>query len=265
MKPPLLIRALPPSLRISAFYRLYRPRRQHFAPLYDAARLYFAPEVSMRLMPFDEGHSCIAFTGIYELDLTRRIVDAARRGGTLVDVGANFGYYSLLWASGHAANRVVAYEASPRNVAHLEGNIETNGLASRIEIRRCALGRAPGRMPFDVGPAQESGWGGLAPRASAASVEVEVRRLDDEALGDTEIAVLKIDVEGADTWVLQGAESLLRRRRIKLIFYEQNRARMRELGIELDEAQTYLRSLGYSVAPMSNPAAELVEFVAQCP
>ncbi|MES2099792.1 MAG: FkbM family methyltransferase [Pseudomonadota bacterium] len=260
MQRPLMMRMTPVGLRTRLFYHLYRHRRERFAGLFQAARLHYAPQVSMRLMPTDEGHGCIALTGVYELDVTRRLVAAARGGGTLVDVGANYGYYSLLWAAQRPANRVVAFEASPRNFAHIEGNISRNGLGSRIELHRVAIGRNAGSLQFDVGPQDQSGWGGLATSASSRSVEVQVLRLDELWSTPDDIDVLKIDVEGADTWVLQGAEQLLRAKRIKAIFYEQNIGRMRELNIGRSEAGDFLRKMSYAVEPLTNPTKDLVEY-----
>jgi hypothetical protein len=64
------------------------------------------------------------------------------------------------------------------------------------------------------------------------------------------IDVLKIDVEGADTWVLQGAEQLLRRQRISHIFFEENVVRMSALGLKLKDAQELLQDCGYRLEPL---------------
>lgn len=61
--------------------------------------------------------------------------------------------------------------------------------------------------------------------------------------------MLKIDVEGADTLVLRGAEALLRARRIGTIFFEDNLTRMAKLGIARGEAQALLESCGYRCTP----------------
>ena len=82
-------------------------------------------------------------------------------------------------------------------------------------------------------------------------------RLDNE-LSNELIEVLKIDVEGADTWVLEGCERLLRDKRIKRIFFEQNIGRMEQLGIQAGVAQTFLRDLGYSCEPLDGDEGEWV-------
>jgi hypothetical protein len=63
--------------------------------------------------------------------------------------------------------------------------------------------------------------------------------------------VLKIDTEGADTWVLFGAERLLRLQRIEHIFYERNDVCMGWLGIQPGEAEEFLARLGYQVEPLA--------------
>ena len=77
----------------------------------------------MRLRPGDVAHGEIAFLGFTELGLTRVVAERARQGGLLVDVGANWGYFTLLWLAARADNRVVAVEASPRNLEALRENL----------------------------------------------------------------------------------------------------------------------------------------------
>ena len=65
---------------------------------FDRALLSFAPGASMSALLAGDVISCgIAVTGFYELDLSRRLSALAKRGGRLVDVGANLGYFSFLW------------------------------------------------------------------------------------------------------------------------------------------------------------------------
>ena len=99
-----------------------------------------------------------------------------------------------------------------------------------------------GTITFDAGPAEQTGWGGISSTVSSTTIDVPLVRLDHE-LPDSPIDVLKIDVEGADTWVLLGCEALLKKKRIGTIFFEQNRGRMERLGIAPGEAQTFLRDL----------------------
>lgn len=202
------------------------------------------------LWPSDCGHRCIAWTGFYEIELSRQIASLARQGGLMIDVGANAGYFSCIWGVAKSNNRVLAFEASPRNRQMLKTNIEANQLSSRVEIHEFALGKAEGKLAFDLGPIEQTGWGGLAKNSSSNSVLVEVRCLD-RIIGDKgTIAVLKIDTEGADAWVIEGAMKLLQQKRIQHVFYEENLVRMAALDIPPGTAREILTACGYRVSTL---------------
>jgi FkbM family methyltransferase len=258
MNRPLLLRILPPRLRMSAWARLYSRTNPRWHGLYNRAPLLFAPQVAMDLVPGDIISASIAFTGVYELSHSRRIVEIARRGGTLIDIGANLGYFTLLWTASSPGNRCFAFEASPRVLKLLKRNIESNGLESQVRLFPNAAGREAGSFNFDMGPEEQTGWGGLT--TSGDGVPVDVVRCDEVVHDD--IDLLKIDVEGADTFALMGCERLLRERRIKHIWFEQNKPRMRKLGIEEWEAETFLKSVGYKAWPESDPSRGIVEWAA---
>ena len=67
-------------------------------------------------------------------------------------------------------------------------------------------------------------------------------------------------MEGADTWVLYGCEQLLKKRQIRKIFFEQNHARMAELGIGANEARDFLASVGYTCIPFGLSEGEWVAY-----
>ncbi len=250
MKRPWPLRFFSGRARESLYYSVYHTQHRDWLDLFKQAPLTLAPGLSMcDLLPNDVISGSIAFTGAYELALSKRVLQLARTGGLLVDVGANMGYFSLLWAGANRTNRVVAFEASPRNVAVFENNVRRNDLSERIKMVRKAAGDHPGHIPFDLGPPDQTGWGGFSPTAFDRTIDVPVVRLDQE-LTDAQIDVLKIDVEGADTWVLRGCEALLETKRIGTIFFEQNRDKMNRLGIKEGEARTFLGDLGYSCTPL---------------
>jgi len=262
MNRPLLLQLLPDRLRVAAWARFYRGSHARWGQLYQSAGLRYAPRVSMEVVPGDVISDCIAFTGVYEPVLTRRLVRLARAGGTLVDIGANLGYFALLWAAADPNNKCIAFEPSPRNLDILRRNISRNGFESQIELVPVAAGREAGKCRFDTGPAEQTGWGGFAAADAAGGIEVDVVRVD-EVVGSAEpIALLKVDIEGADAWALMGCERLLKARAVREVWFEQNKPRIRALGIPLDAAQNYLQSVGYVPRPQGDPSAELVEWSA---
>lgn len=204
----------------------------------------------MDLCPTDVGHQWIAYCGYGEKNVTERLARLADSGGVLVDVGANYGYYSLIWTARHAGNVAYAIEASPGVYSHLQRNVDRAMTKERIRLINIAAGQASGRMSFDIGPESQTGWGGLAATGGANRIEVGVTTLDEfaECAGLSAIDVLKIDTEGADSWVLMGASGLLRAGRVAHVFFEENVERQEALDIERGSAQRLLESFGYSVS-----------------
>lgn len=263
MKRPMLMQYAPHRVRTWLYYKLYHLRSEAYAELFNDAELVFAPQTLMSLHRGDAISNQIAFTGFYELAMSRLVANLARKeGGLMVDAGANIGYFTLLWASAGAQNRVEAFEASPRVFPVLRSNVKKNAhCASRVVSHNLALGAAPDSMDFDLGPPEQDGWGGLVAQPSGQSVQVLVRRLDEE-LQDADITFLKVDVEGADTWVLQGASDLLSNRRVKYISWEQNFVRMAALGIDEEESLRLVRGCGYECQPLELANGKVTQWLA---
>lgn len=214
------------------------------------------------LIPGDAISGSIAFNGFYELGLTKKINEHAARGGLFVDVGANMGYFALLWAGMSGSGKVIAFEAAPRNVTLLENNIRRNHFEDRIVVIPKAAGDHNGTVTFDVGPVEQTGWGGIAAGAPENRVVVPMVRLD-EQLPDAQIEVLKIDTEGADALVLFGCERLLRTQYIKTIYFEDNLDKIQRIGLERYAAQDFLRSMKYECRCFPGSETEWFAYPAQ--
>ena len=179
----------------------------------------------------------------------------------MIDIGANLGYFSLLWAAA-PGNTCFSFEPSPRNAELFRHNVTSNGLGSQIKVFPLAAGKEAGSRGFNAGAVDQTGWGGFSAGDSSPDIFVEVVRIDEVLAGLKEIALLKIDTEGADTWALMGCERLLRSRSVRLVWFEQNKPRMRRLGIGDGEAEAFLRSVGYKARPESDPSRDVVDWSA---
>ena len=129
-----------------------------------------------------------------------------------LDVGANFGYHTLVAAA--AGARVHAFEPVPRLRTRLENNIRRNRLVERVTVSEVALGASNGTAPFYLASRVDDGSHSLIAGVPADSIEeitVPTRRLDDylTATGSEPPTLVKIDVEGAEALVLDGASALL--------------------------------------------------------
>src|SRR5207249_4766035 len=161
---------------------------------------------------------CTYVDGRYEPNEMHAISKLIGPGMTVVDVGANAGVFTLEAAKlVGAQGSVHAFEPSPRDSERLLANVSLNALAN-VHVHAEALGRATGqRGPAGsrARPPRQHTIGGFsyAADARAYSVEVDVTSLDDFAAAQrlTRLDLLKIDVEGSETAVLQGARESLRR------------------------------------------------------
>ena len=220
------------------------------------------PGIRMDLSPEDKSHQQIAYTGFFELHLSKIFMDLAREGGFFVDIGANYGYYSLLWAGARNSNEVLAFEAVRENSEALSNNAAINHLEGRIKVENKALGKSHGQMNFDLIDGSQTTWGGLTKKKDSG-FNITVHRLDELLEGNIMIEVLKIDVEGADTWVLYGAERLLKEKRVKNIFFEENTERQQQLGISRNEASVFLHDMDYSIKNLNFNESGVSEFHAR--
>lgn len=151
-------------------------------------------------------------TCTYEPTIGEIIAALLRPGDTFFDIGANIGYHTLGAAATGA--RVYAFEPVPRLRHRLTGNLRLNGLERRVMVSEIALSDRTGSAAFYLAKRVDDGSHSLIPGVPAQSVEqitVRTVRLDDhlQARGVPHPTVMKIDVEGAEALVLDGAEALL--------------------------------------------------------
>jgi FkbM family methyltransferase len=218
-------------------------------------KLKYLKSIKMDLNKFDIGHQYLAFTGVYEDELTQEILRLKNKnGGLMVDVGANYGYYSLLWCGNSLTNEAISFEASPKNVVSIANNITKNNLKNKIVLETVAVSDHIGKIHFDQGPEDQTGWGGISIAKNGANlVEVDTITLDAYfKKSDAIIEVLKIDTEGADYLVIKGAIHLLTHNKIQHIFWEENIYRAKQLGLKGGEAEILFKELGYQVAQIGD-------------
>ncbi|MGD9881913.1 MAG: FkbM family methyltransferase [Reyranella sp.] len=175
-----------------------------------------------------------------------------RPGMGFVDVGANIGWYALL-----AAQRVgpkggvIAIEPRPDSASRLAMSARENGL-SNIVVHQVAAGAATGRMKVGalIGGRNPGGtWllttDRLLERTSVGHqrFDVDVRRLDDMAIGRCDL--MKLDIEGAEHLMLQGALATIDRCR-PVILSEINAEVLRQVSqVSVAEYVELLRRHGY--------------------
>lgn len=140
----------------------------------------------------------------------------ADRGSTALDVGANHGEYAI--RLGKLADRCVAFEPNPALVTLIRDRVSAAG-ASNVTVEGCALSDQDGEVVFRIPVIDGVEAGALATieadnrldGAEVRSYAVPCRRLDSFDLGT--VGFMKIDAEGHETSILEGARALIERDR----------------------------------------------------
>lgn len=163
------------------------------------------------------------------------LVDALLpEGGVFVDCGANIGAFSLAAALRVGREgRVIAFEPDPRSHSLLEQNLRRHNVVERVELRSEGVGDVAGRSPFHLYENDLlSGFGTepeqFTPGEIVATTLVDVVPLT--AAVEQRVDMIKIDVEGFESSVLQGAQGLLKRCPDATLMVELNPAALRSAG-----------------------------------
>lgn len=166
-----------------------------------------------------------------------------RPGDVVVDAGANIGFFTVAAVRRiGAAGRIVAVEMMPDTAAALREHLVLNGVENATVVERALADRAGlyveatvrdghfGQATIALGSTQSGG----------RQVQVETTTLADVLAGLPTVAVLKIDIEGAELDALRGAGAALQK--VRVILFEQ-----------LDsspEVPDHLKAMGFDVSSL---------------
>jgi FkbM family methyltransferase len=191
----------------------------------------------------------VFFTGRYGPQETALLRALLRPGATLVDVGANWGYFTLLAA--HLVGptgRVVAMEPDPRLFALLRGNVDANGLRQVTPLPVAAADRA-GTLALAGHDPDSGNWGlsSVMTEGGARSFQVEARTVDEvlDQEGAERVDLLKMDIEGAEELALRGMEAGLARGRYRRVLVELHPTLHPRGAALADDVAALFRAAGY--------------------
>lgn len=179
----------------------------------------------------------------YEQKMLAHIANHAS-GGTFIDVGANAGNHTLFFALICGADKVHSFEPNKVSRADLARIVHLNGIAGKVEIHPYALSDHDGTVEATYVIRQDRpNW----------TETVPCRRLD-EVVTARDVKVIKIDVEGAEQFVLKGATRILQECKPRLYVEANDPA-------ELEVVMSIIAPYGYRLTGEvfnSSPTYEIV-------
>jgi FkbM family methyltransferase len=144
--------------------------------------------------------------GTYEAAKQKRVIQAIKKGDTVFDIGANAGIYTLLFSECVGKDgKVHAFEPLPDNLTYLQRHVGSNRLQN-VSIHALAVASRSGKVRFAYTDSRYTSH-----IDADGDLEVDTIALDDflSEDGKTAPTVMKIDVEGGELGVLNGARQLL--------------------------------------------------------
>ncbi len=190
----------------------------------------------------------IMWTGMYEPPLIRMLQSHNTSGWICFDVGANVGAITLALAKLTGTDgKVYSFEPGPPNLRRLRDNLNLNPeLSKRIEMIATGVGRTPGKLFWQ----EEKGNPGNALLGKAGTHEIGIITLDNfvHERAITRLDFVRIDVEGMELDVMQGAAETLRRFHPMLYFETLPRYTDSGAGATFADMQDFLvQELGYTL------------------
>ncbi len=193
----------------------------------------------------------------YEPDFTTIIFKVLKRGDTFIDVGANFGYFSLMASSivGVEGN-VYSFEPEIYNFNCLINNIRLNNITN-IVASNVALSNVERKSLLYIDKANDGGHTLWGIRKESADIigghEIEKQFVQEVKLDDVvfdkpqgTIKIIKIDAEGWDHNILMGAVNTIKRFNIPIILAEIYTEGLERSGSSERIYRRFMKELGYN-------------------
>jgi FkbM family methyltransferase len=215
---------------------------------------------------------------LYEPDVANLLVKVLRDGDVVIDVGANIGFFTVLASIlVGPTGRIVAFEPSAENVERLRANLAYNDCKNVTVVEKAVTDQV-GEVEFFINSGNSGGhalwdigqWPGYVEQNGIPlRVAVPATTLDAEwgRLRLPAPKVIKIDAEGADQRVLEGASDLLARQKPRFVVAELHPFGLAKMGCNQESLRGFIESLGYSTFGLTNtgalprlfPAATLIQ------
>ena len=197
--------------------------------------------------------------GVFERETCHYLVKAAREGTWFLDVGANLGLMSAPVLAQRSGVKVLSIEPSPNSHPYLKQTRDHSPYAARWQTLAKAVSRSSGTVNFILADKAHAAFEGMRDTGRVEmkrTVQVETAPLDEiwASYDSPPVSLIKIDVEGAETEVLEGARKLLATCRPTVVL-EWNPLNLHAYGTPLSWILEFARANRYFLCDMTSMAA----------
>jgi FkbM family methyltransferase len=185
----------------------------------------------------------VVFIGDYEPNLKKIFKKHIKTGDSVLDIGANIGFHTLYFSElVGPTGKVLAFEPVPSNFEKLTNNITLNNYQN-IKAEHFALGNKNELMKI---AADEKSINPGAFNLFDQSGTIEITcKIGDEVIGDNKVDFIKIDVEGYESFVIEGLANTIKKNRPTIVF-EYDLDYQRRTGLPDGHIFDFLNPLRYS-------------------
>lgn len=194
--------------------------------------------------PGDSGFTQNIYCGLQDFADMAYLLHSVTPQDLFVDVGANIGAYTVL-ACGVKGARGYCFEPIPSTFSRLAENVLINGLSDRVNCSNIGISDTEGQVRFTSGKGPMNHVIALGEDVEDG-VTVPVSTLDRILAGESP-SLLKIDVEGFETAVLDGAEAVLSNPSLHSIIVELNESGSSRYGFSEQTVLRKLNDFGFSL------------------
>ncbi len=180
------------------------------------------------------------YFGLDEFEESVFLLHLLEETDTFLDIGANLGHYSLL-VSGIKKSHSIAIEPVTDTFQQLRKQIQLNNLSSLVDAKNIGVSNTDGMLFFST---DRGTMNRVVPEDYPNAIAIDVITIDSILLNYQTPIAMKIDVEGYEKFVLEGAIFLLNNAKLKVLVVELNQSG-RKYKVSDEELYATILSFGF--------------------
>jgi FkbM family methyltransferase len=190
----------------------------------------------------------------FEIELLEKII---RPGFNIIDIGANIGFYSLLFTNltGKKGN-VHCFEPDLTNFNHLKKAVKKS---TNVIINNKAISDRDGLLTFYTSHRLNVDHRTYPVEKYKSTYQVDSISIDKYIDSKYKVDFIKMDIQGAEFPAFKGMEATLRNNQDIIVFMEIMPSGLKSFGVTVNTVISYIRSLGFIIYLIKNKTVSLLE------